>query len=121
MNKLEKVALNPHRPVLTPEQQIEVFNTARLVLRLSAPKDLFDADTNEQLRKQQTQKIKDFADLLHEHLVTELGSVIIAVYPCAPFSTYSMSTNLKSNLEERNNENQDQPYRKTDACSPNCR
>lgn len=87
LNKLEKVTLNPRRPVLTLEQQIEVFDTARLVLRLAAPRDIFDATANEQLRKQQTQRIKDFADLLHEHLVTEFGTVIIAVYPCAPVST----------------------------------
>ena len=79
----QKVCLNPKRPVLTKAQQIDVFDTARLVLRLSAPKDFFDAEENEQLRKQQTQKIKDFTELLHEHLVTEFGSVLIAVYPCA--------------------------------------
>jgi len=80
--KAERVALNPKRAVLTKSEQLDVFNRARLVLRLKAPSDLFDHESNEQLRKQQSHKIEDFSHLLHENLVTEFGTVLIAVYSC---------------------------------------
>lgn len=80
--KAEKVAINPKRAVLTKSEQLDVFARARLALVLRAPKDAFDQKEFELLRKQQAQRIRDFADLLEQTAVTEFGSLLIAVYPC---------------------------------------
>ncbi len=80
--KAEKIAINPKRAVLTKSEQLDVFARARLALVLRAPKDVYDQKEFELLRKQQAQRIRDFADLLEQTAVSEFGSLLIAVYPC---------------------------------------
>jgi len=82
LKKLETVASNPIRKVLTKNEQLEVASNARLILRLNAPIDIFDEDANNQLMRNQSDKIKQFCDLLHENLVTEYGCALIAIYSC---------------------------------------
>lgn len=80
--KAEKVALNPRRPVLTAEQQLEVFEKSRLVLRLKAPTNLLDPTERDTLRKHQTHQIEQFVQLLDESLVNEYGKTMIVLYSC---------------------------------------
>ena len=79
--KIERVALNPKRPILTKEEILDVvFAKARLVLRLHAPENILDYAEMKALRKKQTNQIEQFVELLEEYLVTDLNAVTIAVY-----------------------------------------
>ena len=80
--KAEKIASNPVRKVLSKDEQLDVFNNARLILRLTAPIDFDEEEVNFELTRNQVQKIRDFCDLLHETLVTEYGCAMVAVYSC---------------------------------------
>ncbi len=79
--EIERVALNPKRPILTKEEILEiVFAKSRLVLRLQAPENIHDFTEMKALRKKQTKKIEQFVQILEEYLVTDLNAVTIAVY-----------------------------------------
>ena len=82
MRKAENIALNPRSYCLTTDEQLEVFDKARLPLVLRAPDNVFDDEELKRLRKRQTQKIKEFIELLELYLVNENGKCLIAVYSC---------------------------------------
>lgn len=82
LRKAENISLNPRSHCLTTEEQLEVFDKARLPLVLRAPDNVFDDEEMKRLRKRQVQKIKDFIELLELYLVNEHGKCLIAVYSC---------------------------------------
>ena len=82
LRKAESISLNPRSHCLTTDEQLEVFDKARLPLVLRAPDNVRDDEEMKRLRKRQVQKIKDFIELLELYLVNEHGKCLIAVYSC---------------------------------------
>ena len=78
--KAARVASNPKRPVLSTDEQLDVYSKARVVLRLQAPTNLLDQTERETLRKHQVHQIEQFVTCLEENLVNEYGKCLIALY-----------------------------------------
>lgn len=78
--KAERIALNSKRPVLTPEEQLDVFARARLVLRLKSPENPFDKEERTALRTHQVKQIEQFVTCLEENAVNEFGRILVAIY-----------------------------------------
>ena len=67
---------------LTIFEQFEMIDKARLSLSLRAPDDDASLEDKMTLYGEQKMKILNFAELLHDSLITEHGKVLICLYQC---------------------------------------
>ena len=77
-----RLPLMSNQQCLTIFEQFEMIDKARLSLSLRAPNDDATLEEKNGLYNEQKLKILNFAELLHDSLITEHGKVLLCMYQC---------------------------------------